>query len=1281
MAATPFDVPAPGSAYAFDIYNDTQAHAPRPPAPALPGGPCNYTDSTLPRCGCRRFWSRASLSSSVLQDAGSVAEVCMCSHHACFHEDGQPGQTQQESAMANASGQENQRPVASRVPLSPVQLPSLHVPGSLGSSLDFTFLDFQASLSGARVDPANPSPVEDAQTGQDSPMPDTVTNWEELSRSPAGHAGGLPPMPTQCLMSPPPPPPPPSTSASSQARYLRPFAGKGLQTLSGVSAPRPESRRGGGDHPEQVDDPGDAPTEAIATPKATPSQDRSVPGLETAYQKLSERVDSHEHRLDRLESNSFSVAGHEDCHDRHENMDLRVTELESRVDEVEKILNDNGSVISSRRAPKQDAGGADDATASVASVSTNATVLAPGRSEVYNQLQQLQAQVNQLQAAALPSYVKPWELEVVFLPFPLKGIWIEAKEFANRRRSTGSNVEGWTQMPNTLSRATPDPQSPKFQEWPGQGPESNWLLPRAFAAGRIIDQRLRSRGLIRTVLVRGPDARSVHLAIHDAFGDVLRISASSEARSALVPDYPLAEFLGLRQAWVPLRKLHKDSRLRFLSPAEMATPTLWDFTFLASSVVMKAAGAQRLYITQPEAYLQDHPLGYHAIEAGWTWQKLRQLSRVYPDSQSSADVPEADALEECWSWNDRLDGPPSVPASAVNSLRQSIQQRAASRRSSTEPSGQFYTGVQSPILSTSLGHSHGGRSRAQSPLIQRDHKGSWPSNIRAGSLPPGAHPALLSPAQSRRRLSSHAGPTSYERRSSPFLTRNSPRLQSPRPGPIHSHNMATSSTKRRFTSRSPSLAPRNTPRWSRTSMSRSPSLAPAGLYGQNHHQPYHHHHHHHNRDDENGRERRMTTPFYYATPHSEAVPELGYHRAGSRGPVALGNGNGDGGLRVYDEYGDEDEDMAEDEEFTTGSSGTGDEGDSEMTDQADHPGYHRPSRQTYHHRGSGRRSVVRQVGNGSFGFGTDGDDDADLDIDVYEDEDEDELDGVETDAGNITDHYQNHYQNHHHHNHRPPSRHRRSRSHTAGAGGTGVWHGFGRQTPSLASQQQQPLRPEDIPWAGIEDPIANGSMDVEGDSNMSDGENIEPTSQSSLSLGDDDGRGGGRIPIHEDDDEEEEIAARGQQGHGRRRRRRRARRGVPEHCNNNNNNNNNNNKEEEEEEEEEDDDDDTSSQAPSEYSSKPGPWQIIPLPTTEGPSHHRASGGGVSNGGGELDVGMAQKQPHPMMMMMARGGSGSGSGSGSGRGSAMGFRIHEDGTAGPAGAESAEGGLLDAKWR
>ncbi|KAK4104479.1 hypothetical protein N658DRAFT_417795 [Parathielavia hyrcaniae] len=1211
MAAAPFDIPGPGTSYAFDIYND--AHAARAPGPALPGGPCNYTDQNLPRCGCRRFWSRASLSSGVFQDSGALAEICMCSHHACFHEDVQPAQAQQP-ATGVAPGQENQRPRTNREPLSPVQLPSFHVPGSLGSSLDFSLLDFhQASVA------ANPTPVEGARAGQDSPLPDTFNNWGDLNRSQPGHVNGLPPFPAQCLMS---PPPPPSTAASSQARYLRPFAGKGLHTLSGVSAFRPESRqleRGGSrESAEAVPDAAHAPTEAASTPQALPSQDRSVSGPD-GYHKLADRLDTHDQRLDRLETDSFSVAGHEDCHDRHESIDLRVTDLESRVEEVEKILNDNGSVVSGRRTAKRD-GGADDATASVVSVSTNATVTAANRAEVYSQLQQLQAQVSQLQATAMPSYAKPWELEVVFLPFPLKGVWLEAREFPAHRRSTGSNGDDWTQMPNTISRATPDPQSPQFQEWAGQGQESNWLLPRAFAAGRVIDQRLRSRGLIKTVLVRGPDARSVQLAIHSAFEDILRISSNSDARSGTAPDYPLAKYLGLRQAWVPLRKLHKDSRLRLLSPAEMATPALWDFTFLVSSVVMKATGVQRLYITQPEAYLQDHPLGYHALEAGWTWQKLRQLSRVYPDTQSTADVPEADALEEYWNWNDRLDEPPSMSTSSI-SLRQSMHQRV-SRRSSTEPSTVFYTGMQSP-----MGVAGPSRSRAQSPLIQREPRSPWPPHIRTGSLPP-VGPGMLSPAQSRRRVSSHApSMTPYERRSSPFVPRASPR-PSPRLGTnaINIPSAAGAVPKRRFPSRSPSLIPRNTPRWSRTSMSRSPSLAPGGLYG--HHEDVNHH-------NNNNRERR-TTPLYYATPHSEAVPEYGYHRGGSRGPVLRGVGNG------YDAEEEEDEEM--DDSFTDESTGSGsgstdagleDDGDSQMA------GLH------HHHNhsaaGSARRPRRNNV-NGSFGFATttdeNGGDDADLDI--YQDEQEDdELDGVDTDAdGNHPDSQD-------------------------GAGG-------GQQQQQ--QQQQQPLRPEDIPWQGIEDiaptiptttttsAAGRGIRDGDGDSEMSeDCENIDPTSQSSLSSlslssssssaaaaaagGGSQSRSQG-VVIHRAEHEHEIDAVLHQQI-------RPHQQGQQQQPSQPQPQRQQQQQRDREREEEYDDGASSTSQAPSEYSSKRGAWQVISL-----------GGGG---GGGVEDVGVAALQQQQQAEGEPLGSEDFG----------MGFRIHEDGTAG--GEEPGED-LLDTQW-
>ncbi|KAK1825830.1 midasin [Podospora conica] len=997
MAATPFDASGPANSYAFDIYNDGQAAL--RPAPLLPGGPCNYTDQSLPRCGCRRFWSRLSLTGGQNPPGESLAEVCMCSHHACFHEDVQAGQPPPPPVLGVA-GQENEKPRTNREPLSPVQdLGAFPVPMSLGSCMDLGLLNFQSqagpSASSLLSLPSIPAPPEG------SSMPDTLAGWADLIQSqpslegfPLPHSGaddGLPPIPSQCLL---PYSPRPSTATSSQARFLRPFAGKGLDTLNVGPAPAGSALRNELPVTEELRvQVNHAQVSAISTvdatrestPKPTQSQTGPSSGVsDEAFQKLAHTVDGHEQRLDRLENVSFSVAGHDDCHDKHEHVDIRVTELESRVEEVEKLLNDSGSIASSRRTVRRD-GSADDATASVVSVATDATVLGAHRGELFSQLQSLQQQVSQLQAASLPSYNKPWELEVVFLPFPLKGIWMAAHEFPSQRRSTGTNGEDITQMPNTISRATPDPQSPKFQEWAGQSADSNWLLPRAFVAGRVIDQRLRSRGLIKTVLVRGPDARSVQIAIHAAFEDVFRISCGGGSRSQGRHHHPIAELLGLGLSWAPLRKLHKDARLRFLAPAEMATPALWDFTFLSSSVVMKATGTHRLYITQPEAYLQDHPLGYRAFESGWSWQKLRELSRVYPDSQSSlsdAPVPEADAMEDCWGWDDRLDESPSVNTSAV-SLRQMHQHRL-SRGTSASPTQQFYTGMQSPILSNTP------RVRAQSPMIQRERQGSRPLNTRNNSVPPSA-PIMISSSQARRWASAHT--TTFDRRSSPLISRASPRPSIHTSGVQPPINALLS--KRRQPTRSPSLIPRNTPRWSRHSLSRSPSLAPAAAAAA-------------------GFSDRHTTPFYYATPHSDAIPDHAYHR-GARQPT---NGG----------YDDED---------------TGGGGDSFMTDSC----YDDDGKPT----------------------DDDDGDDEDLEIDVYEDE----MDDTDTDIS-VTAITNNN---------------------------TTAWD---------QPHQQHPQRPEDIPWAGIED----------ADDMMSeDGENVDPDSSQSQSQSQQSQgsmMGMMMIPIHED---------------------------------------------------------------------------------------------------------------------------------------------------------------------
>lgn len=894
MAATPFP-PAPfnGSFSSFDIFNDGGAarNTPPPTNPILPGGPCNFVDLTHgpsgAKCGCRRFWSRQ------VTDAGNYTMDqmgwCMCSHHACFHDDGQHAQPQAAPApapapvMDNLPGQENEKPRSNRAPLSPVQdFASFQMPDSLGlgpAAVDFTTLGFGAFTPDVGIVRDLPQANSSGPPPDGDSMPDTLS-WRNVV-STQGAQTSLPPIPSQCLI---PESQGACTTASSQLRYLKPFGGKGLNTLSSVPSKDPDLGRAHIAKPnkclevapsctkgDQTSD--DAMPIGLGgtTPRPGPFRTLGPPppsvlsagrDFET-LQNLADTVSGHEQRLDKLETGSMYNTAHEECAEKHELADLRVTELESRMDDVEKRLNDdNTSITSSRRTTQRD----DDATISVVSGSVNAPALAADRAALHSQLGALQARINQLESSQIPSYSSPWELEVVFLPFPLKGIWQGAQDFKTPRLSGGRDE--WTQLPDTHSRATPDPQTlATYDEWAGQ--DSGWLLPRACVPGRMIDQRLRSRGLIKTVSVCGGDARRVQVAVGNAFETILRLIPNpASPRSPYASDARVDRFFGLQQSWVPLRKVHKDSRLRFLSPAEMLTPVLWDATFLMDSVVMKATGVHRLYITQPEAYLQDsHLLSYQGAEPGWTWQGLRELARVYPESQGSSsgsEVPEADALEECWSYNARLDEPSCLRQPSV-SPHQSHEKAITTSRTSDGSTQQFFTGPSNPIFPASMSPVF---TRGQSPFIQRERQGSRPPSIRPGSVPAINSPLISSPRSSRRTSSfaispSLAGPN-YQRHSSPLVTgRPSPRLSlTANPTPV---SMITK--HRRRSTRSPSIRMHNTPRYSHRSYSRSPSVGP---FFQNMYV------------EEPVRGDRRMTPFAYATPHSNAPPDYPPPRIQSR---------------------------------------------------------------------------------------------------------------------------------------------------------------------------------------------------------------------------------------------------------------------------------------------------------------------------------------------------------------------------------------------------------------
>ncbi|KAI1462821.1 hypothetical protein F4805DRAFT_11085 [Annulohypoxylon moriforme] len=853
MAGPIPDFSLPNSSF-FNIYNDATV-IPGSNSPNLPNGQCNFVDlshgASGPKCGCRRFWSRGALptrtdrrSSAGISpgyangfsngNAGGLADDaawCMCSHHACFHDDVRDSQPPLAIAANNDTvnnGQENERPRASREPLTPVvtELP-YKMPAPTEPHTDFYTFNDVASLTNHLAGQENAPRDEVAAPMQEPSIPDTLS-WTNLIQSNPDEAGLLPPIPSQCLMS----SQPSSTTSSAKVGYLRPFAGKGLGTLSGARSKLREPLEQDDEIPQEDDtiatsmDHSMDDGQTIAnTPRSTgrgdavARQSLSPSHHHEELRQLSDTVQGHEQRLDRLENPSISAASHDVCDEKHDHSDMRITELESRVEEVEKMINDSSSQLSNRfRHP-----GINESMSSAASVSTVGSECIASRAELYSQLQALRSQLSQLQGlSSFPSYTRPWEVEVVFLPFPLKNIWVESRDFASQPLSNSIKGEPdpWTQLPSSSSIA--DPHSPDFSDWAGPESESEWLLARACAPNRTIEQRLRSRGLVQNVTIRSPDARSVHQAISDAFGTLFRTFSRMQANvhHGSTQHHRVAKFLGLQSPWVPLRKIHKDARLRFLTPPEMVTPVTWDVPFLRSSVVMKATGVQRLFITHPEAYLQDQG----AYDNGWNWQRLRELSRVYADSQSqnSQDVPEADAMEDCWTWNDTLD---EHPASAVSSQSLSLRQAAQRnwRATSMSPARRLLTSMTgaSPSLGTNRS-----ASRAKSPAVLRERKASRPPHIRTTSLPPAAQ-SFVSPAlvPTKRRVTSYV--PQFERRPSPQVRNTS-----------ITHVAAIA--KRRST-RSPSVRPRNTPRWSTA----SPSPMPEN---------YAH---------------RATTPFY-ATPYSNA---------------------------------------------------------------------------------------------------------------------------------------------------------------------------------------------------------------------------------------------------------------------------------------------------------------------------------------------------------------------------------------------------------------------------
>jgi hypothetical protein len=826
MAAPPQVPTAPNTPllnrYSNDGYSNT-----RPPS-----GPCNYRNMSIGadvRCGCRRFTDNA----LQVQLLDTPSGFCVCTHHSCYHdrhEDGPVGVTDVQVAEGSfltpkkplQPRLEDERPEVGPQDLLPDTFQwnrflNSASQGSLPAIPSQCLLpsDNESRASSSQAGCIRPFAGLGLQTLSHIPKPDSAArkNNPDPRKGPLLYENGKAMQIYE------------DSNGHAYLQSLTEVATASMRSSQVVEAEAAFIRNGSivQDALQKIaDDRANGVTLALRTteeatesrPAPIPDHENLLPRIQSIVRHVSDypmKIQNHEHRLDQLENASFSQALLEEVREGHDYLGGRVGDLEDRMAEVEKqqqALNDASSVGSRQLL---------DASMDSRMSSTPSALSSNAIGPDYSRIEALESQLSDLQAVAPPSHSRPWEMEVVFLPSgpQLMGIWTPQHLITRQSRMSSMSGDEWTQTQyNSMaaaqaSLAAHDQAIAWETSAKALSEEQSWLMAKACGPRSKVDQRLRSRGLVKLIQIKGPDARDVQAAMLSAFGKLLETLAkdpySHHEHKGAIPR-PLDKYLGLQASWVPLRKLHKDSCLQFLNIAEMVTPALWTAQFLSSSVAMRATGARRLYVTQPDGYIQH--LG---TTTTWTWQKLRQLDRVYPDT-SFNHTPEADAHEPCWEFDERLDPPPSVHSSIESHISLSI--RPIINEGTEQTSSSTHLSPASPNISTtptSLAQPSG---YLISPLKERHPfeplrtRASMPSLI-----------ALNSPSQPKRRISSF----NNEVQSSPVRPRILKRLRT----------------------RSPSR-PRDTPRW---------SVGPPSPFAY---------------AEDYVEMKRGLTPFAYATPHSNA---------------------------------------------------------------------------------------------------------------------------------------------------------------------------------------------------------------------------------------------------------------------------------------------------------------------------------------------------------------------------------------------------------------------------
>ena len=636
----------------------------------LPNGGCNFRELTLgaraPVCGCKRFW----LNGGSALGAQDKQDFCFCGHHACFHHTGSQTSSAPVQTAVSAVQEEAARHVRGRN--TPDGYYAVHNAGAGASPKPSAGLGIQADF------PSQSRSINtrmwDALNGfarnQDDGTASITTSKLPSTAVPSINGDAIPPYQHRSMG------PPLNIPSLSLARAgLDEYLGIATEVATPSVAGTPDLQAFIPSGYQPRSSPARLPASQPLGRVSTPTPQHQQPEISNATNHLLSRdvenmLQSYGRRLDVLETLSFSHVPIEEVQDKFEYFDDRMLDFEQwrterdqeREQEALDRASDSAREAGSKRRrllPDQISFSSSGSFDSAAAMHTEAAVLATVATnlELEPRFEALENRVMDLENAAMPSFARPWEVQVVLLPWgsALRGIWFTSSDATQQsQRSNLQSSAEWT-GPRTAPKVSF--QSSASTAWTTESIEAwaedaqDWLSPKACGPAGDVFQRLASRGLVRDLEFTNSSSKHIWDTITTAFRRVLPEKPP--------PDSDLLEqYQGLHARFLPLRKVRKSTRLRFLNPAEMVTSASWTADLLESSAMMKVNdGQRRLYITTPHAYLQN------GVDK-WTWKTLKDLPvRNEQGEVQSRTIGRSIAIEACWSYNDKLDYVPSLHSS------------------------------------------------------------------------------------------------------------------------------------------------------------------------------------------------------------------------------------------------------------------------------------------------------------------------------------------------------------------------------------------------------------------------------------------------------------------------------------------------------------------------------------------------------------------------------------------------------------------------------------------